>query len=76
MALFSEYGIVEQGGVVEALLKITSEEGRGCVIRHCGYILLSPAFTPFFLAPEHESGAAQSSVTTTVAVCVCVRVSV
>lgn len=31
LALFSERGIVGQGGAVEALLKITSEEGRGDV---------------------------------------------
>lgn len=73
MALFSESGIVEQGGAVEALLKITSEEGRGDVssdtVATFGPFPLSPGS---LLAPECESGAARSSVAATVAACVCV----
>lgn len=62
LALFSECGIVEQGGVVEGLLKITSEEGRGDVSSDT---LATFCFLPLSL------NSIQSPVPTTVVVNVC-----
>lgn len=67
LGIILECGIVEQGGVVEGLLKITSEEGRGDVSSDT---VATFCFLPLSLC------SAQSPLRTTVAVTVCVCVGV